>query len=205
MNLLILRSFAQRLYHPNRMVRDVHHSRPMSSRISRILVATIILSTVTAAGTRQPKIAVSELERRINALVNGERRSGNLNPLDLDQNLSKIARAHSQDMANRGFFNHVNPDGEKPWDRLSRAGYSCPQTSGENIFQNNLYSRVTINGNRKSYDWNSLEQIAGSTVSGWMHSSGHRKNILNRAYRKTGMGAAIGVHGQVFITQMFCG
>ncbi len=186
----------------------------MSSRVSRILSATVILSAVTAAGaggaggaggTSQPPITVSELEQRINALVNGERRARSLKPLDLDQDLSKISRANSQDMAKREFFNHVNPDGETPRDRLSRAGYSCPKTTGENIFQNNLYSRVTISGNRKSYDWNSLEQIAGSTVSGWMHSSGHRQNILNRAYRKTGIGAAIGADGQVFLTQVFCG
>ena len=177
----------------------------MSSRISRILLATVILCAATAAGARQPPITVSELEQRINALVNGERRARSLKPLDLDQDLSKISRANSQDMAKREFFNHVNPDGETPRDRLSRAGYSCPKTTGENIFQNNLYSRVTISGNRKSYDWNSLEQIAGSTVSGWMHSSGHRQNILNRAYRKTGIGAAIATDGQVYVTQVFCG
>jgi len=187
------------------MVRDVHHSNAMSSRISRILLATVILCAVTAAGARQPPIAVSELEQRINALVNGERRARSLKPLDWDQDLSKNARAHSQDMANRGFFNHVNPEGETPRDRLRRAGYSCPKTTGENIFQNNLYSRVTISGDRKSYDWNSLGQIAGSTVGGWMHSSGHRQNILNRAYRKTGIGAAIATDGQVYVTQVFCG
>ena len=164
-----------------------------------------MLCAVTAAGARQPPIAVSELEQRINALFNGERRARSLKPLDWDQDLSKIARAHSQDMANRGFFNHVNPEGETPRDRLRRAGYSCPKTTGENIFQNNLYSRVTISGDRKSYDWNSLGQIAGSTVGGWMHSSGHRQNIVNRAYRRTGIGAAIAADGQVYITQVLCG
>ncbi len=38
-----------------------------------------------------------------------------------------------------------------------------------------------------------------------MHSSGHRQNILNRAYRKTGIGAAIATDGQVYVTQVFCG
>ncbi|PYS11149.1 MAG: hypothetical protein DMG17_23220 [Acidobacteria bacterium] len=41
--------------------------------------------------------------------------------------------------------------------------------------------------------------------SGWMHSSGHRQNILNSAYRKTGIGAAVADDGQVYITQVFCG
>src|SRR5206468_10357123 len=103
---------------------------------------------------RQPPSTDCDPDHRINGLVNGGRRARSLKPLDLGQELSKIARAHSQDMAKRGFFNHVNPDGEAPRGRLRRAGYSCPKTTGENIFQNNLYSRVTINANRKSYDWN---------------------------------------------------
>jgi uncharacterized protein YkwD len=70
----------------------------------------------------------------------------------------------------------------------------------------NLYSRVTITGNhQKLYDWNSPEQIAGSTVNGWMHSSGHRQNILQPSYLKTGLGAAIARDGKVYITQVFCG
>src|SRR5438093_12831966 len=56
----------------------------MSSRISRILVATVILCAATAAGARQPPITVSELEQRINALVNGEQRARSLKPLDLE-------------------------------------------------------------------------------------------------------------------------
>jgi len=56
----------------------------MSSRISRILLATVILCAATAAGARQPPITVSELEQRINALVNGEQRARSLKPLDLE-------------------------------------------------------------------------------------------------------------------------
>src|SRR5437764_5801421 len=97
------------------------------------------------------------------ALVNAERQSRNIKMLVFDDRLLQIARAHSEDMVKRGFFSHVNPDGKAPRDRVRLAGDSCPKTIGENIFQNNLYSRVTITGNRRSYDWNSLDQIADST------------------------------------------
>jgi len=160
---------------------------------------------VTGFSGGQPRITISALQQKIAGLVNAERQARHLNPFVSDENLSRIARAHSEDMARRGFFDHVNPDGEAPRDRMRRAGYHCPKTSGENIFQNNLYSRVTISGNRKTYEWNSLQQIAGSTVSGWMQSSGHRQNILHTAYRKTGVGAAIAADGQVYFTQLFCG
>ena len=171
----------------------------------QFVVAAIVFSSAIPAQQVQPQIRVSDLEQRINGLVNSQRQGRDLMPLVFDERLSKIARAHSQDMIKRGFFDHVNPDGRAPRDRLRLAGYNCPKTAGENIFQNNLYSRVTITGNRKSYDWNSLDQIAGSTVNGWMHSTGHRQNILQRNYVRTGVGVAIAADGQVYITQLFCG
>jgi len=171
----------------------------------RPIFSVIVFCTAIASSGSQPRITIPELEQKITGLVNAERQGRNLNALESDETLSRIARAHSQDMASRGFFDHVNPDGEAPRDRLRRAGYHCAKTVGENIFQNNLYSRVTISGTRKTYDWNSLEKIAGSTVRGWMQSSGHRRNILHKAYRKTGIGAAIAADDQVYITQLFCG
>jgi uncharacterized protein YkwD len=171
----------------------------------RIVVAAIAFSTTIAAKQVQPQIGVSDLEHKIYELINSERQARNLKKLVFDERLSNIARAHSQDMVKRDFFNHINPDGRGPRDRLRLAGYKCPKGVGENIFQNNLYSRVTTSGNRKSYDWNSLDQIADTTVKGWMHSSGHRQNILQRSYVMTGVGVAIAGDGQVYITQLFCG
>jgi len=171
----------------------------------RVIFSVIFFCTAITSSAGRSRIAIPELENKIVSLVNAERQARNLNPFELDETLSRIARAHSRDMASREFFDHINPDGEAPRDRLRQAGYHCPKTVGENIFQNNLYSRVTISGNRKTYDWNSLEKIAGSTVGGWMQSSGHRKNILHTGYRKTGVGAAIAADGQVYITQLFCG
>ena len=161
-----------------------------------------LIALILAIG--QPEIRIQALEHRIHDLVNSERRTNHLRPLTLDSRLSDIARAHSRDMAARGFFSHKNPDGKDPQERANAAGYSC-HSLGENIFQNNLYSRVTTIGNRKSYDWNTPEKIATTSVNGWMSSSGHRHNILTRHYDRTGIGVAIAGDGKVYITQMFCG
>jgi uncharacterized protein YkwD len=37
-----------------------------------------------------------------------------------------------------------------------------------------------------------------------MGSSGHRRNILTRHFRREGIGVAIGKDGKVLITQNFC-
>jgi uncharacterized protein YkwD len=173
--------------------------------VLQIVLTALALWTAFGTSQGQPQVRIPDLEEEIHSLIDSERLANNVNTLVLDQGLSKVARAHSQDMVNRGYFNHLDPDGKAPRDRLLLAGYKCPKISGENIFQNNLYSRVMIRGNQKSYEWNSLNEIAESSVRGWMASPGHRQNILQKNYSRTGVGAAIAPNGQVLITQVFCG
>jgi uncharacterized protein YkwD len=170
-----------------------------------MIVAVLALWAFPAATEVQPQIRTSDLEQQISVHINSARQANHVSALILDERLSNIARAHSRDMANRGYFSHTDPEGRAPRDRLREAGYSCAKTSGENIFQNNLFSRITTRGNQKSYDWNSLDQIVTSTVQQWMASPGHRQNILQKDYSRTGIGVAIAANGQVFITQVFCG
>jgi uncharacterized protein YkwD len=44
-------------------------------------------------------------------------------PLAFNLQLMQAARLHSQDMSQRDFFGHVNPDGLDPGDRIDRVGY----------------------------------------------------------------------------------
>lgn len=146
-------------------------------------------------------------------LINQQRAIHSLPSLILDPAISEIARDHSEDMAARNYFAHVNPDGETPTDRAADAGYGCRKdyasyyTYGiaENLFQNNLYSSATYYSNRKTeYDWNSQEEIAQTTVGGWMNSTGHRENILTPSFDREGIGVAIAPDSRVYITEDFC-
>ncbi|PYS55560.1 MAG: CAP domain-containing protein [Acidobacteria bacterium] len=174
-------------------------------RFLGVLITMLVCVHSASALQRKPEIRVLELEQRIHSLINSERRANDLEPLLFDDGLSSVARANSRDMAERGFFDHVNPDGRNPKQRAFLAGYTCRKGLAENIYQNNLYSRVTTTNNRRSYDWKSMEEIAAGSVRGWMHSAGHRRNILEATYGRTGIGAAIAAGGEVYITQMFCG
>jgi uncharacterized protein YkwD len=115
-------------------------------------------------------------------------------------------------MARRSFFDHINPDGRNPTERARDARYTCRKYAGdlitegiaENIFQNNLYNRVLVRGREMTFDWNSAEEIALSTVDGWMQSPGHRRAILTKSYDRTGVGIAVASNDQVLITQLFC-
>ena len=61
-------------------------------------------------------------EGQVLALVNAERAAAGCGALTADGGLASVARAHSEDMRDRGFFDHVNLDGLDPFDRADRAG-----------------------------------------------------------------------------------
>lgn len=176
----------------------------------RILLALILATALQR--TAQPEIRIPDLERRVHDLINKERTKKKETALRFDEALARIARAHSADMAKRKFFSHVNPEKRNATDRGKLAGYICRKVYGggyteglaENIYQGTLYSRIRISGNERSYEWYSPEQIAEEAVDGWMHSEGHKKNILGKNYDRAGIGIAIGTDDKIFVTQVFC-
>jgi uncharacterized protein YkwD len=162
---------------------------------------------------QKPTIDTIELEKKIHLLINQQRQYNGLSALAWDDRLSNVARIHSEDMASRSYFSHYTPEGLDPTARGAKYGFKCEKTVGnliysgiaENIFQNNLYNRVWYtNGIPTSYEWNNMDDLAESTVSGWMESPGHRQNILTQTYDREGIGIAISSDDKVYITQNFC-
>lgn len=159
----------------------------------------------------QPKLVPASLEKKIHDLINGVRKEHGLPPLAWDDTLALIARRHSEDMVARGYFSHTSPEGHDFLFRYQQGGYRCEVPVGqavyqgaENIYQNNLYDSVTTVNGKRFTDWNSEDQIAATTVEGWMQSPGHRKNILNPHWGRVGIGISISSDGKVFFTQDFC-
>ena len=181
--------------------------RSVSFSLMTFLWIAVLLSL-----PQNPSISTSALENRVFQLINAERERAELKPLKRDDRLVELARQHSRDMARRGYFDHNTPEGKSPTERGRELGITCRKTFGrfyttgiaENIFQNNLYDRVIFRNDKPTYEWNSLEDIARSTVGGWMKSDGHRKVILTDRYDRAGVGVAIAPNDQVLITQEFC-
>ncbi|MEU3756118.1 CAP domain-containing protein [Streptomyces olivoreticuli] len=110
---------------------------------------------------------------QILALVNQERAKVGARPLAPSPRLTSLAQSFSDDMARRGFFAHTDPDGRTPWDRAARHGIG--NLGGENIARGQPDPRAVMEA--------------------WMHSTGHRANILNREYRTLGIGVNPGSGG----------
>jgi uncharacterized protein YkwD len=164
----------------------------------------ILISLFLLFQNPKPEIQIPDLERMIQQSINVQRMAYDRERLEWDDALGNFARAHSEDMAKRGYFSHTNPDGLTPMKRLEQAGFTKCRLVGENIYQNNLYSRVITEKKKTTYDWNTPEKIAATTLKGWMDSESHRNTILDKEYMRDGVGVAIASDDKVYITQIFC-
>ncbi|MFF3850634.1 CAP domain-containing protein [Streptomyces sp. NPDC002328] len=106
---------------------------------------------------------------RVVALVNSERGKAGCSPLTVNAKLTKAAQDHSADMASHRNMSHTGSDGSDPGTRITRAGYTW-STYGENV----------------AYGYSTPEQV----MAGWMSSPGHKRNILNCAFKEIGVGLA---------------
>lgn len=157
----------------------------------------VVLFLVVFAAVAHAQRATTTLDRHVHDLINAERTKRGVPALAWDARLAAIARAHSEDMARRHFFNHVNPDGEDPTARGRRAGYDCRKKLSS------TEDRIGLGENLYEISGNAPVDVARQSVKGWMNSPGHRQNILERGYSKSGIGIAVS-GDQVFVTQLFC-
>ena len=171
-------------------------------------------SSFVSANPDAPSLDPTALEARIHELVNAQRRQNGLGDLSSDSFLADIARGHSYDMVLRNYFEHIDPDGKTPKDRGDAAGYPCIRVTGttysegisENLYQGYRGSTYITeqNGTTVTTSWNTQDQIADMTVTGWMNSAGHRANILNTRYQQEGIGIAFSADDRIYVTENFC-
>ncbi|MFD4575420.1 CAP domain-containing protein [Streptomyces sp. NPDC058417] len=127
---------------------------------------------------------LARTEAEVLHLTNRERARAGLRPLAVDARLGVAARAYSTDMAERAFYDHVSPEGTRPWDRAAAAG-AAHRSIGENIACG--------------------QRSAAEVVEGWMNSPGHRANILKPDFTHLGVGYAGGGPAGTYWTQLFGG
>ena len=89
--------------------------------------------------------------------------------MNCDPTLAEVARAKAQDMAERSYFGHTDPDGVGPNHKVRTAGYLLPSWYGTNVDSNNIES-IAAGYTTPESVW-----------TGWMNSAGHRAHILGQS------------------------
>lgn len=129
--------------------------------------------------------SLKTMEWRMLRLLNRDRRQHGLKPVRMQQDLRKVARKHSLDMAQKDYFDHVNMKAQSPSDRLRLSGVT-DVVSGENLAKIGGFPNPTQHAE-----------------VGLMNSPGHRANILNALYNTVGIGVIQDKKGVYYFTQNF--
>ena len=138
--------------------------------------------------TKSPEknLSLKEIEQIAFKLINEQRAAQNLPPVMWDNDVAKIARMHSENMAKNNFFSHKGLDGFMVNNRADLLGVSKWRAIGENIAYNRGY-----------------DQPAEFTVECWMKSQSHRDNLLDSRWKESAIGVAVSADGSYYFTQVF--
>ena len=131
------------------------------------------IAGVYATADVVPTNASLRKARETLCLLNRERAQHGLRPLRLSKRLGRASLRHSRNMVRKHFFQHGTLVA-----RILNARYVTRRQAwllAENI----------------AWGTGSLATPA-QTVRAWMHSPGHRANILNRRFRDIGIGIVLG-------------
>ena len=148
------------------------------------------LVTTEAAGALAPSLPsfddATTIERTAFDKTNEARLQNGLPPLAWDPLLCRMARMHSEDMAQRGYFAHETPEGLEPKDRGRALGILHFRVLAENIAYNKGFA-----------------DPGAFAVERWMTSGGHRANILYIGFQASAIGSYVAADGSVYLTQVF--
>lgn len=105
--------------------------------------------------------------------------------LEVSDLLMQAAQMKADDMAKKGYFSHVSPDGEKPWSWFNKVDYKY-EYAGENL----------------AIDFSESADI----TKAWISSAKHKANLLNTNFTEIGVGISKGMyegHEATFVVQFF--
>lgn len=125
------------------------------------------------------------LARELHRATDRVRLERGLDPLVWNEALARVALDHSRAMSRLDFFEHRDPRGREPRDRVDEAGIAWGRL-GENLHKSR----------------GSKDPVA-TAVESWMGSPKHRKILLTSTFRETGLGVARRPDGTYFMTQLF--
>jgi uncharacterized protein YkwD len=162
--------------------------RTLRCRLLPAVLACAALATPAAASAATPCAGADLMPTSDNVvalrdatlcLVNEQRSRHGRKALTSSPQLRKVAQDYSRAMVRQRFFDHVSPGGSTLLSRVRRGTTYLSGVSGYALGEN--------------IAWGSGEYATPrQTVKSWMESTGHRANILNRAFRHIGVGVAFG-------------
>jgi len=136
----------------------------------------------------QKQMTVADFEQEVWRLTNEERARHGLPGLYYESGLAALAKRHSANMLQRGFFAHRDPWGDEVSGRKDK------------YYPNLLVS--SIGENLGKFTNSQKVFVPQELVTGWMNSPTHRANILDQGYTHIGIGIVFR-NDEMYATQNF--
>lgn len=154
------------------------------------LLLSLGLSCLFACQPSPPPLDVHSLSAEVHRLTNLLRAEHGAEPLERLEVLDGLSLRHSSNMASQGFFEHADPEGHTPADRM-RLFLSdlVSRNSGENIAQRSLEAR-------------SNTEFAEVLIQMWRDSPGHFRNMISKDFKHLGVGV-VKTEDRIYATQTF--
>lgn len=149
------------------------------------IIGSFLMASVYLRGLIETNQLAAVITASLVDLANEDRKEDALGTLKVNSVLQAAAQAKANDMAAKGYFAHVSPDGRDSWSWFKAAGYSFSY-AGENLAVN----------------FSDSEDVEKA----WMDSPTHRANILNGKFTEIGIATAEGEYKgkkTTFVVQMF--
>jgi uncharacterized protein YkwD len=154
---------------------------PQRRTCTKIALAVAILTSLSALAPSPASAATLTPRAKMYRATNHSRVYNGVRRVDIHYQISKLARKHSISMANKGYIFHTSTS-------MIQGTYLKGinwRTWGENV------------------------GVTGGTIAGlqdaFMHSTGHRANILNRGFRRVAVGTYRDDDGLLWVTVFFYG
>lgn len=128
------------------------------------------------------EVSSEDVEKFVAEDVNDYREANGLDRLEYSHALASVSREHSKDMADRGYFSHKNPEGERAWDRWG-SGH-CRTWYGENLFQS--WANAPLEAGEDYL--RTSDKLAQRTLKGWQDSPPHNEAMLAKSWDVVGYG-----------------
>ena len=138
--------------------------------------------------TGRKRLTIPEARRFMLSLINRDRASVNLPPVELDEGAATAAgQAHAEDMARNGYLGHWGSDGSVPEQRHTEAGGDDMVLENALCFTDQAKRRLDPGA---LIDPAALEKGEAMFFNEVPPNDGHRKNILKPFHKKVGIGIA---------------
>ncbi|MDR2855677.1 MAG: CAP domain-containing protein [Methanomicrobiales archaeon] len=141
--------------------------------------------------------------------TNEERELRKRAPLVYNDMLAAISQGHTDDMAERDYFDHLTPEGKNPHDRAREYGFPHERVRedgskiygiGENIARFGTGKDVDVEG-FGYVNQNDPIQLATVALTLFLNSASHKETLLSPLYREIGISATLAKDGQYYIGQ----